>query len=177
MSFIFAGDTNLAQNLFYESLIILYSRRWRVAQHTQNKLLLSNYNNSCRNAPQRYPVPTWPILLKSAFDAVTCVQHVWNVMAHPQKPDLVFQRNGRVHLNWEGSQFSRLLAVEECGTASRPWIDHARVVATLSNRLFPLHFSSHASPCAITFRTASTFTHKYRSNLGVNYSKNYYWKG
>ena len=30
------------------------------------------------------------------------VQHVWNVMAHTQKPDLVFQRNGRVHLNWQG---------------------------------------------------------------------------
>jgi hypothetical protein len=27
-------------------------------------------------------------------------EYVWNVMAHAQKPDLVFQRNGRVHLNW-----------------------------------------------------------------------------
>jgi len=26
--------------------------------------------------------------------------NTWNVMAHAQKPDLVFQRNGRVHLNW-----------------------------------------------------------------------------
>jgi len=82
-------------------------------------------------------------------------------MAHAQKPDLVFQRSGLVHLNRRGNQFSRLLAVEECGSAGRPWIDHvprlsARVVATLSNRLFPLHFPSHTSPCAITFRTAST---------------------
>ena len=30
------------------------------------------------------------------------VDHFWNVMAHAQKPDLVFQRNGRVHLNWRG---------------------------------------------------------------------------
>jgi len=30
------------------------------------------------------------------------VQHVRNVMAHAQKPDLVFQRNGRVHLNRRG---------------------------------------------------------------------------
>ena len=30
------------------------------------------------------------------------VEHVWNVMAHAQKPDLVFQRNGRVHLNGRG---------------------------------------------------------------------------
>ena len=90
------------------------------------------------------------------------VEHVLNVMAHAQNPDLVFQRNGRVHLNRRGSQFSRLLAVEECGSAGRPWIDRvprhsARAVATLSNRLFPLHFPSHASPCAITFRTASTW--------------------
>jgi len=48
------------------------------------------------------------------------VEHVWNVMAHAQKPDLVFQRNGRVHLNWRaggGGQFSRLLAAEVCASA------------------------------------------------------------
>ena len=28
------------------------------------------------------------------------VEHVWNAVSHAQKPDLVFQRNGRVHLNW-----------------------------------------------------------------------------
>ena len=28
------------------------------------------------------------------------VEHVWNVMPHAQKPDLVFPLNGRVHLNW-----------------------------------------------------------------------------
>jgi len=83
-------------------------------------------------------------------------------MAHAQNSYLVFQRNGRVHLNRRGSQFSRILAVEECGSAGRPWIYHvprysARVVATLYNRLFPLHFPSHASPCVITFRTACTY--------------------
>jgi hypothetical protein len=30
------------------------------------------------------------------------VDCVWNVMAHAQKPDLVFQGNGRVHLNLPG---------------------------------------------------------------------------
>jgi hypothetical protein len=39
--------------------------------------------------------------------AVDCV---WNVMAHAQKPDFVFPRNGRVHLNRRGRHFSRLLA-------------------------------------------------------------------
>jgi len=38
-------------------------------------------------------------------------------MAHAQKPDFVFQRNGRVHLNRQGRQFSRLLAVELCASA------------------------------------------------------------
>ena len=31
-------------------------------------------------------------------------------MAHAQKPDFVFMRNGRVHLNRQGRQFSPLLA-------------------------------------------------------------------
>jgi len=38
-------------------------------------------------------------------------------MAHAQKTDLVFQRNGRVHLNRRGRQFSRLLAAEVCSSA------------------------------------------------------------
>ena len=40
-----------------------------------------------------------------------------NVMAHAQKPDFVFRRNGRVHLNPWGRQFSRLLAAELCPSA------------------------------------------------------------
>jgi hypothetical protein len=38
-------------------------------------------------------------------------------MAHAQKPDFVFRRNGRVHLNRRGLQFSRLLAAEVCASA------------------------------------------------------------
>ena len=38
-------------------------------------------------------------------------------MTHAQKPDLVFQRNGRVHLNWRGRQCSRLLEAEVCASA------------------------------------------------------------
>jgi len=65
-------------------------------------------------------------------------------MAHAQKPDFVFRRNGRVHLNWRGSQFSRLLAVKECGsgvvTLDKPcsWVVW-RVLATHSIRQFSLH--------------------------------------
>jgi hypothetical protein len=45
------------------------------------------------------------------------VWNVWNVTAHMQKPDFVFRRKGRVHLNWWGCQFSRLLAAELCASA------------------------------------------------------------
>ena len=53
--------------------------------------------------------------------AHTCIVFVLeskrNVMAHAQKTDLVFQRNGRIHLYRRGCQFSRLLAAEVCASA------------------------------------------------------------
>ena len=45
------------------------------------------------------------------------VDCVWNVMAHAQKPDFVFRRNGRIHLNRLERKFSRLLAAEACASA------------------------------------------------------------
>jgi hypothetical protein len=82
-------------------------------------------------------------------------------MAQAQKPDFVFRRNGRVHLNRQGRQFSRLLAGEVCASAV-VMLDTTcsevvwRVLATHSIRQFPLHFPSRASPCAITFQLDST---------------------
>jgi hypothetical protein len=38
-------------------------------------------------------------------------------MAHAQKTDFLFRRNGRVHLNRRGRQFSRLLAAKVCASA------------------------------------------------------------
>jgi hypothetical protein len=81
-------------------------------------------------------------------------------MAHAQKPDFVFRRNGRVHLNRQGRQFSRLLAAEMCTSAvvmlDTPCSEVVwRVLATHSIHQFPLHFLSRASPCAITFQTHS----------------------
>jgi hypothetical protein len=38
-------------------------------------------------------------------------------MAHTQKPDFVFRRNGRLHLNWQGCLFNWLLANEVCASA------------------------------------------------------------
>jgi len=45
---------------------------------------------------------------------INVVEQKWNVMAHAQKPDLVFQRKGRVHLYRRGCQFSWLLTAEVC---------------------------------------------------------------
>ena len=86
---------------------------------------------------------------------------VWNVMAQAQKPDFVFRRNGWVHLNRRGRQFSRLLPVEVCASAvvmlDTPYPEVVwKVLATYSIRQFPLRFSSRASPCAITFQLDST---------------------
>ena len=90
------------------------------------------------------------------------VDCVWNVMAHALKPDFLFQRNGRVHLNRCGSHFSRLLAAEVCASAvvmlDIPCSEVVwRVLATHSFRQFPLHFPSRASPCAITFQLECTY--------------------
>jgi len=96
---------------------------------------------------------------------------VWNVMAHAQKPDFVFRRNGRVHLNRRGRQFSRLLAAQVCASpvvmldtpcAEVVW----RVVATHSICQFSLHFPSRASLCAITFQLDSTCYCRCRSLRG-----------
>jgi len=38
-------------------------------------------------------------------------------MANEQKPDVAFRRNGRVHLNRQGRQFSRLMAAKVCASA------------------------------------------------------------
>ena len=93
-----------------------------------------------------------------SYFAVDCV---WNVMAHAQKPDFVFRRNGRVHLNRQGRLFSRLLAAEFCASAvvmlDTPSSEVVwRVLDTHSICQFPLHFHSHASPCVITFQLDST---------------------
>jgi len=56
------------------------------------------------------------LALMRCLDPVTAVvEATLNVMTHAQKPDFVFQRNRRVHLNQWGRQFSRLLAAEVCG--------------------------------------------------------------
>jgi len=84
-------------------------------------------------------------------------------MAHAQKPDFVFRRNGRVLLHRRGRQFSGLLAAEVCASVvvmlDKPCSEVVwRVLATHSIRQFPLHFLTRASPCAIRFQTHCTWS-------------------
>ena len=67
-------------------------------------------------------------------------------MAHAQKTDLFFQRNGQVHLNWRGSQFSRLLAAEVCASAvvMVVMLDIPCSEIECKTTGYPLH--SHVSP-------------------------------
>jgi hypothetical protein len=91
------------------------------------------------------------------------VDCVWNMTSHAQKPDFVFRRNGRVHLNRRGHQFSRLPVAEVCISEvvmlDTPCSEVVwRVLATHSIRQFPLHFPCRALPFAITFQLDSTIT-------------------
>jgi hypothetical protein len=108
-------------------------------------------------------VPSNCFLSCPNYNMLDCV---WNVMAHTQKPDFVFRRNWQVHLNRRGHQFSRLLAADVCAStvvmldttcSEVVW----RVLATHFICQFPLHFPSHASPCAITFQLDSTPVRNY----------------
>jgi hypothetical protein len=120
---------------------------------------------SCHSSDVKYLCLPGCCLVLAAKQFVWCfsvkVEASWNVMAHAQKPDFLFLRNGRVHLNRRGCQFSRLLAAEVCASAvvmpDTPCSEVVwRVLATHSIHQFPLHFPSGASPCAITFQLDST---------------------
>ena len=126
-----------------------------IHSNTQN-----SYSHSWKEYSCSFPPEITPLFLLTTLYTSSLVDCVWNVMAHAQKPDFVFLRNGRVHLNRQGCQFSRLLAAEVCASAvvmlDTPCSEVVcRVPATHSIRHFPLHFPSRASPCAITFQLDS----------------------
>jgi hypothetical protein len=115
-----------------------------------------SYNTSCgRNAGSAMQYPSVP-------KTTHCAGRL-RLKCDDTRPETRFRlsTNGRVHLNWWGRQFSRLLAAEVCASAvvmlDTPCFEVVwRVLATHSIRQFPLHFPSRASPCAITFQLDST---------------------
>jgi len=87
-------------------------------------------------------------------------------MGHAQKPDFVFRRNGRVHLNRRGRQFSRLLAAEVCASAV-VMLDTPCSEVQCKSTGYPLH--SHVSPslplsCVTVCHQVSTELYKWTIN-------------
>ena len=93
-------------------------------------------------------------------------------MAHAQKPDFVFRRNGRVHLNRQGREFSRLLAAVVCATAV-VMLDTTKFRGSAKSTGYPLHspvspsLPLPTSPCAITFQLDSTIIHSAGNKQGT----------
>jgi len=96
---------------------------------------------------------------------VSMVEASWNVMAHTHT-ETRFRLSAKRTSPFKSAgwrQFSRLLAAEECASAvvmlDTPCSEVVwKVLAIHSIRQFPLHFPSHASPCAITFQLKSEST-------------------
>ena len=102
--------------------------------------------------------------MSSRYVVQFIVDASWNVMAHVQKPDIVFRRNGRVHLNRRGRQFSRLLSAEMCASAFIVGSNAGYTMfrGSVKGTGYPLHspvspsLPLPASPCAITFQPDPT---------------------
>ena len=100
-----------------QAVIFLLGRRdCTVASRTLYCLLgyLTKIANVCVNCVRYgidwtglYGTPYWllRLTLRSIYRVTgsSLVDCVWNVMAHAQKPDFVFRRNGQVHLNRRGA--------------------------------------------------------------------------
>ena len=103
------------------------------------------------------------------------VEASWNVMAQAQKPDLVFRRNGRVHLNRRGRQISRLLAAEVCASPL-VMLDTpcSEVVCktTHSTRMFPLYFPP--PPCVTVCHHISTGPYSSDSSVTRRSAQQFY---
>ena len=107
---------------------------------------------------------------------LTVIDCVWNVMANAQKSDFVFRRNGPVHLNRRGRQFSQLLAAKVRGVSSSN-AGYTMFRGIVKSTGYPLHLPvspSLASQCVFTFQLDSNArfvpkrsqypVHKHKSN-------------
>jgi hypothetical protein len=88
---------------------------------------------------------------------------LWNVMAHAQKPDFVSRRNGRVHLNRRGLQFSRLLTADVCASAVAILV-YTMFPGSVKSTDYPLHSPDSPSlplPCVTVCHHVSTGLYRY----------------
>ena len=86
------------------------------------------------------------------------LEHVWNVLAYAQKPDLVFQRNGRVHLNRRGFSSVDYCAAEVCASEV-VMLDTPCSEVQCKTTGYPLHSHVYPSlplPCVTVCHQVST---------------------
>ena len=92
----------------------------------------------------------------------TEVEASWNVMAHAQKPDFVFRRNGRVHLNRRGASVQSTTGSRGVRISGNN-AGYTMFRGSVKSTGYPLHspvspsLPSRASPGAITFQLDSTY--------------------
>ena len=128
-------------------------------QHAQNYVSISRYSWLRRrtvwsirtnNSEERWFKSTW-------YTRVDCVS---NVMAHAQKPDVVFRPNGRVHLNQRGASVQSTTGsrgVRISGSNA----GHTMFRGSVKGTGYPLHSPVSPSlplPCAIMYHHISTGT-------------------
>ena len=80
-------------------------------------------------------------------------------MAHARKPNFVFRRNGRVHLNRRSvlsTTGSRGVRISGSNTGYTMFRGSVQSTGYHFIRQFPLHFPNLASPCVFTFQLDST---------------------
>jgi hypothetical protein len=115
----------------------------------------------------------WPPFANSGVDCV------WNVMAHAQKTDFVFRRNGRVHLNRQGGASVQSTTGSRGVRISGTNAGYTMFRGSAKGTGYPLHspvspslpFPSRASMCAITFQPDSNagYTMFWGSVKGTGY--------
>ena len=95
-----------------------------------------------------------------SYENQTVVQASWNVMTHAQKSDFVFRRNGRVHLNRQGTSVQSTIG-SRCVRISGSNAGYNMFRGSVKGTGYPLHspfppsLPLPASPCAITFQLDS----------------------
>ena len=116
-----ASRYNRVEKNQFHAIFILSSFRQPVRVSVVSRPIIRRYKRMYTTIGTYYSFYTTVCCAGTCFERIQShhqeVEWKRNVMAHAQKPDLVFQRNGRVHLYRLGCQFSRLLAAEVCASA------------------------------------------------------------
>jgi len=102
-------------------------------------------------------------------------------MAHAQKPDFVFRRNGRVHLNRQGASVqsttgSRGVRISGSNAGYTMFRGSVEGTGYPLHSPVPLHFPSRASPCAIAFQLDSIRFNFVSVLMPKRFMEGHFWK-